>query len=189
MNSYDARVRYTRKVVEDSFLQLLQKKHISKITVTELCQMAQINRATFYKHYADVPQLLEKLEERLFVQIRAAFDDHAVGLEVFLMEMLNYTKNEGMQFMVLGSDNGDPNLMAKTFMICYESAYPLLERNLSVGTEEERQMLYHFLSHGSGGILTNWIRNGMQESPEVIVKFILELCSGAANAFEKVSKH
>lgn len=189
MNSYDARVRYTRKVVEDSFLQLLQKKHISKITVTELCQMAQINRATFYKHYADVPQLLEKLEERLFVQIRAAFDDHAVGLEVFLMEMLNYTKNEGMQFMVLGSDNGDPNLMAKTFMICYESAYPLLERNLSVGTEEERQMLYHFLSHGSGGILTNWIRNGMQESPEVVVKFILELCSGAANAFEKVSKH
>lgn len=189
MNSYDARVRYTRKVVEDSFLQLLQKKHISKITVTELCQMAQINRATFYKHYADVPQLLEKLEERLFVQIRDAFDDHAVGLEVFLMEMLNYTKNEGMQFMVLGSDNGDPNLMAKTFMICYESAYPLLERNLSVGTEEERQMLYHFLSHGSGGILTNWIRNGMQESPEVVVKFILELCSGAANAFEKVSKH
>ena len=189
MNSYDARVRYTRKVVEDSFLQLLQQKHISKITVTELCQMAQINRATFYKHYADVPQLLEKLEERLFVQIRAAFDDHAVGLEVFLMEMLNYTKKEGMQFMVLGSDNGDPNLMAKTFMICYESAYPLLERNLSVGTEEERQMLYHFLSHGSGGILTNWIRNGMQESPEVVVKFILELCSGAANAFEKVSKH
>ena len=189
MNSYDARVRYTRKVVEDSFLQLLQQKHISKITVTELCQMAQINRATFYKHYADVPQLLEKLEERLFVQIRAAFDDHAVGLEAFLMEMLNYTKNEGMQFMVLGSDNGDPNLMAKTFMICYESAYPLLERNLSVGTEEERQMLYHFLSHGSGGILTHWIRNGMQESPEVVVKFILELCSGAANAFEKVSKH
>lgn len=184
MNSYDARVRYTRKVIEDCFLQLLRQKHVSKITVTELCQMAQINRATFYKHYADVPQLLEKLEERLFDQIRAVFTDHAVGLEAFLLDMLNYTKNEGMPFMVLGSDNGDPNLMAKTFMICYESAYPLLEKNLSVGTEEERQMLYHFLSHGSGGILTHWIRSGMKETPEKIVKLILELCSGAAVAFE-----
>lgn len=185
MNSYDARVRYTRKVIEDSFLQLLCHKHVSKITVTELCQMAQINRATFYKHYADVQRLLEKLEERLFDQIRAAFTDHAVSLETFLLDMLNYTKDEGMQFMVLGTDNGDPNLMAKTFMICYESAYPLLEKNISAGTEEERQMLYHFLSHGSGGILTNWIRGGMQESPERIVKFILELCSGAVQSFEK----
>ena len=189
MNSYDARVRYTRMVIEDSFLQLLQQKHVSKITVTELCQMAQINRATFYKHYADVPQLLEKLEERLFDQIKAVFTDHAVGLETFLLDMLNYTRNEGMQFMILGSDNGDPNLMAKTFMICYESAYPLLEKNLSVGTEEERRMLYQFLSHGSGGILTYWIRGGMQESPDRIVKLILELCSGAANAFEKISKY
>lgn len=183
MNSYDARVRYTRKVIEDSFLQLLRQKHVSKITVTELCQMAQINRATFYKHYADVPQLLEKLEERLFDQIREAFTNHASGLEAFLLDMLNYTKNEGMQFMVLGSDNGDPNLMAKTFMICYEHAYPLLEKNIPAGHEEDRKMLYHFMSYGSGGILTNWIRNGMQETPEHIVELILSLSTGAVTAF------
>lgn len=188
MNSYDARVRYTRKVIENSFLTLLQQKHISKITVTELCQLAQINRATFYKHYADVPQLLEKLEARLFDQIRAAFTDHDVGLEVFLLDMLNYTKKEGMQLMVLGSDNGDPNLMAKTFMVCYDSAYPLLEKNLSIGTKEERQLLYQFLSHGSGGILTQWIRNGMKEPPEKIVKLILRLCNGAAKAFDDAKR-
>ncbi len=64
MNSYDARVRYTLKVIEDSFLELLGKKPLTKITVTELCQTAQINRATFYKHYLDIPDLLEKTEEK-----------------------------------------------------------------------------------------------------------------------------
>ena len=59
MNSYDARVRYTLKVIEDSFLELLGKKPLTKITVTELCQTSQINRATFYKHYLDIPDLLE----------------------------------------------------------------------------------------------------------------------------------
>ena len=34
MNSFDARVRYTRMVIENSFLELLQEKPMAKITVT-----------------------------------------------------------------------------------------------------------------------------------------------------------
>lgn len=61
MNSFDARVRYTRRMIETSFLELLEEKPVSRITVTQLCERAQINRATFYKHYLDIPDLLEKI--------------------------------------------------------------------------------------------------------------------------------
>ena len=185
MNSFDARVRYTRMVIENSFLELLKEKPVFKITVTELCRHSQINRATFYKHYLDGPDLLEKLEERLFEQIRSAFRNHAAGLDVFLTDMLNYMRQEGMRFMVLGSDNGDPGLMTKTFMICYESAYPILEENIPNVSEEQRRMLYHFLSQGSGGILTYWIRNGMKEAPEAVTRFIMQVCHAAAAPFER----
>ena len=184
MNSFDARVRYTRMMIEKNFLELLEEKPVYKITVTELCQRAQINRATFYKHYLDVPDLLEKLEERLFEQIRLAFRDHATGMDVFLTDMLYYMQQEGMRFMVLGSDNGDPGLMAKTFTLCYESAYPILEQNIPNISEEERQMLYHFLTQGSGGILTGWIKNGMKEAPETVVGFIMQVCSAATTPFD-----
>lgn len=182
MNSFDARVRYTRMVIENIFLELLEEKPVYKITVTELCQRAQINRATFYKHYLDIPDLLEKLEERLFEKIRLAFRDHAAGMESFLIDMLNFMRQEGMRFMVLGSDNGDPGLMAKTFSICYENAYPILKENVPNISDEKRQMLYHFLTQGSGGILTHWIKNGMKESPEIVVAFIIQVCSTAATA-------
>ena len=181
MNSLDARVRYTKKVIEESFLELLQKKHVSKVTVTEICQKCQINRATFYKHYLDVPDLLEKLEESIFDQIRAAFKDRTLSLEDFLADMLMFTQKDGNRYMILGSDNGDPNLMAKTFMICYESVYPLLEQNFPNLEVTKRQMLYHFLSQGSGGILTYWIRNGMKEDPKEVTVFLLQLCSGVMN--------
>jgi len=186
MNSYDARVRYTRKVIEDSFLNLLQQKHMSKITVTELCETAQINRATFYKHYADVPQLLEKLEENLFDQIRAAFSAKEVKMESFLLEMLHCTYQERNRFFALGGGNGDPNLMTKTFMVCYENAYPLLSRNIPGVQESERQMLYHFLSHGAGGILTWWIRDGMRLPPEDVAQFILGVCSITADGIQNI---
>ena len=58
----DARVKYTRMVIQQTFLELLQKKPISKITVTEICEIAGINRATFYKHYMDPYDLLEQFE-------------------------------------------------------------------------------------------------------------------------------
>ena len=143
--------------------------------------MAQINRATFYKHYLDVPDLLERIEEDLFEQIRKAFESKHLELEAFMLEMLRYTKQEQERFFALGGENGDPNLMAKTFMVCYESAYPLLEQNMPGMKESERQMLYHFLSQGAGGMLTWWVKNGMQESPEEVAQFILGVCSITAD--------
>ena len=58
----DARVRYTRKIIQETFLDLLKDKPISKITVKEICDKAEINRGTFYKHYQDCYDLLEKIE-------------------------------------------------------------------------------------------------------------------------------
>ena len=44
----DRRVKYTKMVLRESLIKLLQKKSISRITVKELCEMADINRATFF---------------------------------------------------------------------------------------------------------------------------------------------
>lgn len=59
----DARVRYTRKVIQDAFLDILKEKPISRITVKEVCDKAEINRGTFYKHYQDCYDLLDKIGE------------------------------------------------------------------------------------------------------------------------------
>ena len=185
MNSFDARVRYTRMIIEKCFLELLQEKPAAKITVSELCTKAQINRATFYKHYQDIPQLLEKLEEDLFNQIRDMFKDQAENMESMLLDMMRYTRQEWERFMALGSDNGDPGLMTKTFMICYEYAYPLLTRNMPKLPESQRQMLFRFMSQGAGGILTWWIQDGMREEPEAVVEYIMKLCLAAADVAER----
>lgn len=181
MNSSDARVRYTRMIIEQSFLELLTQKSVSKITVTELCEKAQINRATFYKYYLDVPDLLEKIEEDLFDKIRASFDEKEIKFRPFLVKMMHYTRENQERFIALGGDNGDSGLMTKTFMVCYERAYPLLAQNLHTLKESEKQMLYQFLSHGAGAVLTWWVKNGMKESPEDVAQFILSVCSIAAD--------
>lgn len=184
MSSYDARVRYTRMVIEDSFLELLEQKPVARITVTELCAAAKINRATFYKHYQDIKDLLEKIEENLFRTIRESFGEEDLKLRAFLVKMMYYTRENSRQIMTLGSENGDPELMTKTFMTCYEQAYPMLSPKLRSLKERERQFLYEYIARGSGGVLREWVVGGMQEPPEEVAQLLLSLCSATVRGTE-----
>ena len=52
MRKTDARIRYTQRILKESLLALLKQKPINKITVKEVCELAELNRATFYAHYS-----------------------------------------------------------------------------------------------------------------------------------------
>lgn len=46
---------------KDTFLELLNQKSFTKITVTEICKNAEINRGTFYLHYYDIHDVLSDI--------------------------------------------------------------------------------------------------------------------------------
>ena len=66
----DRRTKYTKKVIKDTFLNLLEKKDISNITVTEICDISDINRGTFYRYYMDVYDLLKNIEQEFIEEIK-----------------------------------------------------------------------------------------------------------------------
>lgn len=78
----DLRVKRTKKAVQDAFIALRRKKPIEKITVTELSELAGINKATFYLHYADIFALSEEIEDMLIDDIL----EEMGGLNFFLDE-------------------------------------------------------------------------------------------------------
>lgn len=71
----DRRVAYTRKAIKDAFLYLLESNTIEEITVKEICGVADINRATFYRNYADIYALYDAIEAEL---LESAFSDRKI---------------------------------------------------------------------------------------------------------------
>ena len=57
----DLRVQKTREAIQDAFLCLVGEKGFNGVTVHELCVRARINRSTFYLHYTDKYDLLDKI--------------------------------------------------------------------------------------------------------------------------------
>ena len=75
----DRRVRKTRALLRRSLAELLCEKSIREITVKELVERADINRSTFYLHYSDVYDMMEKIENGLVDDIEKLIEAHPVS--------------------------------------------------------------------------------------------------------------
>lgn len=179
----DIRSQRTKQVISESFLELLKGKPASRITVTEICSTASINRATFYKHYLDIPDLQASLEEEIlsdfatFLQ-NCRFSDN-VKYKTVLIEMLTYLHKYGSRFYLLCSGNAGSDLPAKTFRLFNDFAFPIMRQKLPELEDEKAKLLYQFLTHGCGALLVSWLRGDSKLSAEEVADFIMQI-SGAA---------
>ena len=57
----DRRVKLTILILKDALIKAMLNTHISKISVKQLCEMADVNRSTFYAHFQDQYHLLESI--------------------------------------------------------------------------------------------------------------------------------
>src|SRR5690242_12357089 len=69
----DRRAQRTRQVLEQAFLNILQEKGLTAMSIQELTERANIHRGTFYAHFADKYALLEAI-------IREGFRDVLTGM-------------------------------------------------------------------------------------------------------------
>ena len=72
----DRRVKYTKKVIKETFISLLEEKDLKKITVSELCNNADINRATFYRYYLDIYDLYDKIQDEFVTELKNIIIDN-----------------------------------------------------------------------------------------------------------------
>lgn len=65
----DRRQIRTNQLLRQTLFELMEEKRIDAITVTDIANRANINRGTFYLHYRDVPDMLDKIKEEVLQKI------------------------------------------------------------------------------------------------------------------------
>lgn len=104
----DLRVKKTKSAIINSFLQLRSKKPLERITVKELSDLAQINKATFYLHYKDIYDLSESLENELLDSVLGSIrHPNAVLSEpkIFIRELIDgFIANQTLIDIIFSND-------------------------------------------------------------------------------------
>ena len=70
----DRRTRYTRQIIRETLLELMGERPFSRVTVTEICRRAELNRGTFYLHYLDLDDVLDDILTEMMGDTASALD-------------------------------------------------------------------------------------------------------------------
>lgn len=178
----DARVRYTRMVIKNAFITLLKQKPLNKMSVKDVCELAEINRATFYKHYSDCFDLMDKTQDALIAQLQGMMrsakpqDTRQMFTEIFARIQEN-----GDLYLTLTSTHGDSTFPTRIIALCYEEAKRITENQFPDISSTKREWLYFFCANGCSGILSHWIHSGMTEDTAELAHFMSELLDKLRN--------
>jgi AcrR family transcriptional regulator len=173
-------------VIRNSLIVLLSKKPIAKVTVTEICESAGINRATFYAHYSDPFDLLRSIEEEMMSDITTglgdAFSKTSANLQETLTWLFEYISENEEICRVLISDSSDTSFQVKVVSMLQERFIDEWTAGKSV-TAEEAQYLYTFAAIGSVGMIRKWLADGMKRSPCEMAELVVKLSKEGFSAF------
>lgn len=168
----DARIRYTKMIIRQEFIKLLAKNNISKITVTAICNNAQINRASFYKYYDNPYDLLTKIEGELLDNLQQKIE--ALDKKSFpdvLKIVLEDLKENADTYIVIFSGNGDMNFRERIFFLCHRDNMDYINETYPGLDPVKKEWLYHFMLEGCNGIINSWIGQDMQVPIDDVVEF------------------
>ncbi len=165
----------TEQKIKGVFLKLLGEKEFSRISVSEICARADIHRTTFYVHYQDVYDLMEKMVGEMYLEVVAFFvggekvlnKKGFLGLFQLILERQNFFR----AYLTASKDTKwerrlIPELLAEKAEQLYQMA----------GYRSEKELYYHqmFFTAGLTALINEWILGGCQEPPEEMSRILAE---------------
>ena len=173
----DRRVKYTKNLIEDTFLNLLEKKDIGSITVTEICEIADINRATFYRYYIDIYDLLKNIQDSFVSEIvnsDAMNDLPNYTIYDYTKEILKIFLNNKKLVKLLFDTNNNIYFINDVLDIAYEKLINKWLEAFPSSNEEEIEFAVVYIFNGALGIINYWIKNDFEQDIDTISNYIKE---------------
>jgi len=186
------KVKYTKMVIRESLFKLLKAKQLNQITVKELCKLADINRGTFYSHYMDLFDLVQKLEEALIEDMKAVIKFENIGqdnqLEMFV-DIFSHIKNNIEEYQILLLNPNSSRILDEIIAEAYEHHLLALEDIKVPISKNMVDYSFALVSSGSARVIMKWIKNDFAEPPQEMARLINHFTNTGFASLPAVSTH
>ena len=159
------RRKESQNKIESVFIELLQSKEVSQISVTDICKLANVNRSTFYANYLDIYDLSDKIKAKLVNEVKNIYSEERT------------TQTNSNDYSKLFKHIKGNQLFYKTyFKLNYNNDTDIVDfdYNLSKILYNDKLIDYHieFFKAGLNAIIKKWLDNDCKESVEDIKEII-----------------
>jgi AcrR family transcriptional regulator len=177
----DPRVLRTRQLLKDAFVELLQEMNIEKISVNRIAERATINRVTFYLHYRDIPDMLEKMADEMIEDINRILTNvsaNQISKEEedwpMLVNLLEHFAEHAKFYKVVLASRRTPIFTDRMLRLLTELVTSRIER---MGDESvlatagiQKDIAIWYGSSALIGTIVAWLRQDMPYTPVYLAK-------------------
>ena len=159
------RRKKSQEKIEKIFLQLIQKKNIEEISISMICELAELNRSTFYANYIDIYDLAEKIKKNM-------------EIEFAKFQLSNNAKQDSNGYLNMFKYIKENQIFFKTYFKLESISMNLpTQYNIELAEKyyDNKYIDYHieFFRAGLNAIIKKWLNNGCKETPEEINEIII----------------
>ena len=182
----DPRTRRTQILIRDSFIELLIEQGFDKITVSAITERANINRATFYRHYTSVDNLVSRLTDLLFADVIVETDEGLDTNDVRSWAILfEHVAHYATFYKAMIGPNGIPGFRDRV----QESVEREMRQRLDLSDWAEEQakmplsLAVRYMAAAQVGFIQWWLENDMPFRPLAAAEYLISLhTQGGARA-------
>lgn len=171
-----------KAAIIDSFKELLSKKSIDKITVKGICEHCNVNRQTFYHHFTDIMDVFKYILYKELSEEIAQNRTFETWQNGFLAVMKYLQKNSKLILHIYNSSYWTEaniyiaNLSTRVLDDVVEKCVEQMGVKLS---ERDQKFIVNFYRYLFDGFIIDWVSEGMEEEPEIILKRFLIMITGS----------
>ena len=193
----DPRVVRTRKLLRDALIELIPERGYDAITVKDIADRATVNRATFYLHYRDKDDLLDRGFEEIWNDLTRSnpFPQAPGGRlsldathETVRLDFEHLSRHAAFYRVMIGR-NGVAHFIRRMEEHVYTTTEERLAR-LSAHrspTDLPLEIVLQFIASAYVGLMQWWLEHDMPSSPEEMATTIVRLYD--VSPFEAMGLH
>ncbi len=172
------RILMTRRLLKEGLLRMIKHKPLSKISVSELCKEAGVNRATFYNHYDSPAMLLKDIAVDYSEALKEVYLANKTGPErnneQGILACLKYLYGKKEEIKILFSPNAENSINGFGLEIIQKRVteeHDLLSRIIP-GTYEDHFLAAVLTSSAAYGLIQIWLVKDVDKTPEEIIEML-----------------
>lgn len=179
----DIRVTKTNIAIKKAFIEIMEEEGFSKLNVKKIIDRAKINRSTFYAHYMDKYDLLEKIEDQFLNGLKdieipvpeEVIIEKSFSTEYFLTHVefvISYLKENGKLMTLLMSDKGDPAFSNKLNEVLKQI---WLDKKITDKLSIPQNYAIAAVTGMITSVIVEWVKSDFKESEKEFERIVIKI--------------
>ncbi len=174
----------TRNRIVDAVFANMEEKPIDRVTVKDVCKIANVSKSTFYRYYDSVDDVVKAFQEQIFVRLNSinelynltTLSQADTGPTPSVVRVLEILRENDRYVLALNGPNGDPSFKERIDRMLWDSFSVRLRNHKDRFSDFGIYLSFAIVGHDAA--IEYWLRECPEVSPADFCLDLMRLLNG-----------